>query len=139
MSEEALWSCPRCGRSFRTRNQWHSCVVQSIDAQFEGTAPAIRATFDRLVAEVERFGPVRVDAVKTGINLAARAHFAGARPQRQGLRVAFLLRRRVHSGRIVSVEPLSPPWVAHAVKLRGPDEVDAELLDWLREAYELKR
>ena len=132
------WHCPQCGREFRTRNQWHSCVSYTVEGHFEGKPPELREAFERLVGELRRLGPVRVDAVKTGINLAGRAHFGGVRVQTDRLRVGFLLGRQLDDPRILRTERLGPALVGHSVAVRSPANVDEQLLGWLAEAYALK-
>ena len=120
------------------RNQWHSCVTRTVESHFEGKPEEVRRTFGRLVGELERLGPIRVDAVKSGINIAGRAHFAGARPQMDGLRVGFVLDRQLGDPRILRREWVGGPFYAHSVKLASEAELDGQLLGWLAEAYELK-
>lgn len=135
---EALCVCPTCGRQFATPKQWHSCFATAVDTHFTGKAPWLRETFAALVAEIEGWGPLRVDAVKTSINLAARAHFAGVTVQRDALTVGFVLARRVEDPRIVRHEDLGGRWTGHRIRIAKPDDLDAQLLDWLKEAYVLK-
>ena len=133
----SFWRCSECEREFRLENQWHSCVRRSVEDHFEGKPEEVRRTFVRLVGELERLGPIRVDAVKSGINIAGRAHFAGARPQKDGLRVGFLLGRRLEHPRVLRAEWVGGRVYAHSVKLAREEDLD-ELLGWLAEAYELK-
>jgi hypothetical protein len=135
---EALWVCPTCGRQFATPKQWHSCLATAVGAHFAGKAPWLRECFDALVAEIERWGPLRVDAVKTSINLAARAHFAGVAVQKEALAVGFVLARKVDDPRIARHEDLGGRWTGHRVRIAKPSDLDAQLLNWLKEAYALK-
>jgi len=79
-----------------------------------------------------------VDAVKTSINLAARAHFAGVTVQKEALTVGFVLARRVEDLRIARHAFLGGRWIGHRVRVAKPDELDPQLLDWLKESYDLK-
>jgi hypothetical protein len=133
-----LWRCPRCGRQFRTRNQSHSCVSYTVESHFEGKPSAVRALYDLLLAEVRRFGPVRVDAVPSGINFAASSHFAGVQAQRRGLRVGFILERELDDPRMVRTEPLGPSKRAYSVRVDAPTDLDEQLVGWLAEAYALR-
>lgn len=133
-----LWTCPDCGRKFAKRNQWHSCRVRSVDDHLEGKNPQLRRTYDVLIANLEGFGPFRVDAVQTSINFISKHHFGGIVVQNSALRVGFMAGREIESARIVRVQRLGPNRVGHSVRLRSPDDIDEELLDWLREAYILQ-
>ena len=138
MAENALWRCPRCGREFRTRNQWHSCVTHTVESHFEGKPPELREAFDSLLAELRRLGPIRTDAVKSSINIAGRAHFAAVRPLRDCLNVGFVLGRRLDDPRLTRAEQLGPSLYGYRVKVRRADDLDEQLLGWLAEAYALK-
>ena len=32
MAQRPLWTCPRCGKSYVTRNMWHSCVIVPLES-----------------------------------------------------------------------------------------------------------
>ena len=131
----APWLCPRCRRPFRNRNQSHSCASRSVESFFEGR-PGLKPLFDAVVGTVERFGPIRIDASPSGINIAARSHFCGAKPVKDGLRVGFLLRRALVSPRVIHREPVGGGRAAYRVLIRRRRDLDAELRAWLREAYD---
>ncbi|MGH2628330.1 MAG: DUF5655 domain-containing protein [Anaerolineales bacterium] len=134
----AVWKCPDCGRRFAKRNQWHSCAVRGVEAHFEGVDPAVREIFDRLLERLHTLGPLRVDAVKTSINLISRHHFGGVMVRRKHLRVGFLSSEPIQSSRIVRSQRLGPKRVGNSVELHSRAEIDDQLMAWLREAYELQ-
>jgi hypothetical protein len=131
-----LWSCPDCGRTFANRNQTHTCAaLGELDRHFVGIGAPVRAAFDAIVAAVEALGPVTVLPEKTRIALHLRMSFAAFMPRRRWLAGHLVLARAVASPRFTRVETFSPRNVLHAVRLTGPDEVDAEFVGWLGEAY----
>lgn len=136
MSKEqsALWKCPQCGREFAKRNQWHSCLAHSADDHFRGKDPLLRKTFDVLIARLREFGPFRVDAVKTSINLISKHHFGGLTVQKKTLRLGFILDEVIENPRVVRTQKIGPNRVGHSVKLHSPDDIDEELLNWLKRA-----
>jgi hypothetical protein len=72
-----MWACPRCGRSFASRNQAHACAAPGdLDQHFIRAAPGVRATFDAVLAAVSVLGPVQVLAEKTRIALQVRMSLA---------------------------------------------------------------
>jgi hypothetical protein len=133
-----LWRCPECGREFAKPRQWHSCLTQDLADHFHGKNPTVRTIFDRLLNELRAIGPVRVDAVKTSINLISKHHFGGVKVRRNYLRIGFLAEAPIRSSRIVHSEHLGPSRVAHSVEIHSVDEVDEELVAWLTRAYELQ-
>jgi hypothetical protein len=131
----SLWTCPDCGREFAKRNQWHSCGARSVDDHFEGKDTQLRELYDALISKLQRFGPVRVDAVQTSINLISKHHFGGITVQKSALRLGFIASEKIEASRIVRAQRLGPNKVGHSVKLHSLEDIDEELLDWLRWAY----
>lgn len=133
-----MWVCPRCARTFANRNQTHTCApLGDLDAHFAGSAPTVRATFDRVLAVVRELGPVTVLPEKTRIALHVRMSFAAFMPRKRWLNGHLVLARRIESARFGRVEEFSRRNVLHAFRLTTPDEVDEEFAMWLAEAYEV--
>jgi len=106
-----------------------------LDAHFAGCEPVVREIFDRILAAVDRLGPVAVLAEKTRIALQARMSFAAFTPRRHWLNGHVVLVERLDSPRFTRIETYSPRNVLHAFRLDRADQVDAEVLDWLARAY----
>ncbi len=49
----------------------------TVDDQFTGKAPNVRAVYDYLVTQLRTFGPVHEEPKKTSIHLANTSGFAG--------------------------------------------------------------
>jgi hypothetical protein len=132
------WKCPQCSRTFARVKQWHSCDTRNIDAHFKGKSAKLKILFSAIVKQLKKLGLLRLDAVKSSINLISRHHFAGIAVRQDYLRVGFLARRPIESPRIVHTEVLGPNRVAHRVLVREAADIDAELLHWLAEAQEMQ-
>jgi hypothetical protein len=133
-----MWRCPICGQTFVSRNMPHSCQTVELDEHFARSEPSVRATFDALLAAVRELGPVTVNPTKSRISLQARMRFAAVeRPRRRHLNVHLVLTRPLESPRFTRVEFLAPYYFVHNLRLETPGEVDAELRQWLAEAYEV--
>jgi Domain of unknown function (DUF5655) len=136
----ALWTCPRCGRTFANPQQSHTCApLGGLEQHFTGKAPAVRATFDEVLAVVRSMGPVDVLPEKTRIALHVRMSFAAFVPRARWLDGHLVLARQVESRRFRRVEAYSPRNVLHAFRLTSPEEIDEEFRGWLREAYDVGR
>ena len=62
-----LWVCPVCGRTFANRNQSHTCApLGDLDRHFATSIPAVRATFDRVLAVLADVGPVAFSPRRPG-------------------------------------------------------------------------
>jgi Domain of unknown function (DUF5655) len=131
-----MWTCPVCGRTFANRNQSHSCRPPGdLDQHFQGSDPAVRAAFDRLLDIVAALGPVTLLPEKTRIALHVRMSFAALTPRRRWLDGHVVLARRLESPRFRRIEAYSPQNVLHAFRLSSPAEVDEEVAAWFAEAY----
>ena len=136
MSRPALWACPRCGRTFANVNQTHTCApLGDLDSEFAGSAPEVRATFDRLRAVIEAIGPVTILPEKTRIAFHVRMSFVAVMPRRNWLDGHLVLARRVDSPRFRRIETFSPRNVLHAFRITSPFEIDDEFTGWLADAY----
>lgn len=130
-----LWTCPRCGERFTTRNQQHSCGQFDIELLFARSLPVVRRLYDRFVHAVQSFGPVRVIPQKTRIALQVRMRFAALMPQKAALKGHLVLARRVDSARFERIETYSPRNHVHVFRLVEESELDAEFARLLRDAY----
>jgi hypothetical protein len=135
-----IWTCPRCGARFVTRNMSHGCGEYSVDGYFEGKPARLRRLYDALVALVGEFGPFEQVPTKTRVAFMVRVRFAAVnRVRRDGLVCHLWLKRRIESPRFMKVELLErSDWIHHFV-LRSEAELDDELRGWMREANDVGR
>ena len=131
------WACPNCRRVFSKARQWHSCEVKRLDEHFRGRDPELREIFDELVARLRKLGPVKVDPVKTSINLTARYHLGAVTVRGTFLRLGFLSDRRIQDDRIVHFERLGPAKFGHSVVIESIEDLDDVVMGWLASAYRL--
>ena len=109
----------------------------TIDDQFTGQAPNVRAVYDRLLAQLRTFGTVHEEPKKTSIHLANRSGFAGVHTRKNYLILTIRSDHLIDSPRIVKSEQVSKRRYHQEVKLQTPEDVDAEVLGWLKAAYDL--
>jgi uncharacterized protein DUF5655 len=130
------WTCPECGARFVTRNLSHSCVKRAAEEFFAASPPGGVAHARALIAELERFGPVTLHAVKTRIALMVDVRFAAInRIGRDAIRAHLWLRKRYASKRFAKIEKLGErDWLYHFV-VSDTQPIDAELRRFLRRAY----
>ena len=133
-----LWRCTNCGREFAKRNQWHSCLAHTVAGHFRGKDPQVRQTYELLLTRLREFGPLRVDAVKSSVNLVSKYHFGGLSVRRNYIRLGFLSCEVIENERIIRIQKQGPNRVSHWVRLRSPSDVDGRLMSWLKKAYTLQ-
>jgi len=133
--KKPLWTCPRCGHRFVTRNLWHSCTRRRLADHFTGKDRLVRELYNRYVALVRTFGPVTVYAQKTRIVFQARVRFAGAATRKHWLEGGLWLKRRAAHPLFHRVEKIPPNNYVYTFRLTKPEDLDDELTALLREAY----
>ena len=129
------WTCPVCARTFARGDQFHSHATRDLDAHFAGRPEQLRAAFDKLVASLP--SDVHVEALRTVIILSARRTFSFITVQAKRLLVGVFLDVPIDSSRVVKIHHDSEHKVGSVIDVRRIDEVDSELRQWLRDAYEV--
>ena len=130
-----LWTCPKCGHAFVTRNLWHSCGRHRLADHFAGKPANLRATFRRWVAVARSCGPVTVYAQKTRIVIQARVRFAGAVVRQEWLDAGLWLKRRVTHPKVRRIEDFGKLGYGVHFRLTAPADIDRSLAALMREAY----
>ncbi len=130
-----LWRCPKCSARFVIKNMWHSCGKYSLAAHFSGCERHVFPLFKRFEKMVRACGPVIMIPQKTRIVFQARVRFAGCVLRKAHLDCALALLRRHNDPRFYKIESYSRRFHGHRFRVKSPDELDAALRRWLREAY----
>jgi hypothetical protein len=113
--------------------------VESVDHLFEGKTPELRAIYEQLVEQLQQFGAVRVAPKQTSIHLEKNSGFAGIHPRKSSLNLEFRIDYKIDDPRITRTQQLSARRFEHTVKLENASDIDAQLLKWLKDAYELSK
>ena len=97
----------------------------------------MRQTYDRLLQGARKFGPVAEEPKKTSIHLVNRTAFAGVATRKNAIILTVKSDRKLASPRIHKSEQASAKRFHHEVKLTSPQQVDSEIVKWLKDAYAL--
>lgn len=85
-----LWTCPKCGAKFVTKNLWHSCGRATLDDWKAHMGPKERKLYDRFEKMIAECGEYYVAPAKTRIAFMGRVRFAGiTRLSEQGMTCSF--------------------------------------------------
>jgi hypothetical protein len=95
--------------------------------------------YEQLINELQRFGQLKIEPKKTSIHLGNRFGFAGIYTRKNYINLEVHLNYKLASQRVNKVEQASANRYHHTIKLTNADEIDRELLNWLRQAYDLKK
>ncbi len=132
----ASWTCPDCGRRFARSRQSHECAPAMGIEEYFATGPRFeRPIFEAVLDHLETLGPVHVEPVSVGIFIKNDGSLVELRPMRKWVALSFSLRRRVDHPKIARKPIVAGARIFHVVNLTGPDDLDAQVRDWLTEAY----
>lgn len=137
MTLKGLWTCPRCGRRFANRNQSHSCGHYTIKQHLKGKSSLVMSLYERFVELVKRCGPVSIVPAKTRIGFQVRMTFAAVTLKAHDLNAHVVLSRRLENTRFTRIESITPRCHVHHFRVQSMEELDDEVVAWLKEAYEV--
>jgi hypothetical protein len=105
-----------------------------IDSQYKGKEH-FRPIYDRLIGEISKFGgDVEVSPKMANVSLRRKKQFALLHPvTKTRFEIGINLKGQQPSGKLL---PSGNAMCTHKINLTGIDDIDQEVLDWLRKAYE---
>ena len=103
----------------------------------DGKDPLVAAIYRKLLAELEQFGPLIEEPKKTSIHLVHKTALAGVETRQNYLILNIKSAAPLGSVRAMRSEQVSAHRYHTRFKLTDPVEIDAELLGWLKQAYEI--
>ena len=109
----------------------------TVHNHFEGKAPSVKKTYDHLLKLLREFGIIIEEPKKTSIHLVNKTALAGIATRKDYLILTIKSDRKLTSPRIHKTEQVSAKRFHHEVKLTTPENLDDELVGWLKDAYEL--
>jgi Domain of unknown function (DUF5655) len=130
-----LWTCPRCRRQFKNRNQAHSCGQFTVEQLLDGKPQEVVELYERLADVVHRCGEVLIAPTNTRVLFKVRTVFASVAVSKNWLDGVFVLGRRLKHRRIKKAQE-EYPGIVHFLRIEKIEDLDADLASWLQEAYD---
>ncbi|MEZ4959100.1 MAG: DUF5655 domain-containing protein [Saprospiraceae bacterium] len=133
-----MWTCPNCQRTFKNENQAHGCHrIDKMD--FFAKRPAfLWELYKKVVEGARAFGEFREEAVPPDvIFFKTKSTFLAVKVKKDHLDIAFFL------DHVEDVPPMSKYLqtskrrVVHIVPVDSAEEINVQLLEWMRASYEL--
>lgn len=107
-----------------------------ISAQYSGKKAGLKPIYDALIAGVSKFGDVEVSPKKAYVSLRRAKQFAIFQPSTATrLDVGINLKGVKPAGRLEASGSFNA-MVSHRVRVETPKDVDKELVNWLKQAYD---
>ena len=107
----------------------------SINDHFADKDPNVRNLYDKLLEVLNSFGPIIEEPKKTSIHLVRKSALAGVETRKSYLLLNIKSDHEIDSPRILKTDQPSARRFHLKVKIAVRDDFDAELEDWLKEAF----
>jgi len=133
------WICPDCRKSFRNKNQWHSCYKLNLDDHLLHKSPEIQELVYLLISELKAFGPVEINPVKSVIQVKAGATFLSIKPKKEYVELEFQLGEEIDEFPIHRTIRISGNRVLHFMCIQTKKDINDQLIQWLKGSYLLVR
>ena len=99
--------------------------------------PSYQKVYARLLTAVAAFGPIKEERGERSALVRSRGGFLGVHPKRDGLDLQIVSDHVIRAARVTKVDRVSARRFHVHVRIASPKDVDAQLLGWLRDAYDL--
>ena len=109
----------------------------TVASHFEGKDAVVQQIYDHLLKTLRQLGAVHEAPKQTSIHLDNASGFAGVYTRKNYILLLFRTDYPIDDPRITKREQHSARRFMHIVKLTQESDVDAQLLKWLEDAYQL--
>jgi hypothetical protein len=99
--------------------------------------PEVTHLYTKLLECLKPLGEVVVEEKKTSIHLKSRAAFAGVHPRKEYFILTIVSDKPIQSPRVSKAEQVSKSRFHNEVRVEKEEDIDLELLEWIKEAYVL--
>lgn len=133
-----MWACNKCKRVFTRTKQQHSCKTIPLEQHFKNK-PLAKELFNNLLLQISKdIGKCKIISLPCCIHLFGNYDFLAILPHRDNLEVRFAYRGNIKSSRVTQSVNLSTQLIKICVDIKNIEEIDTELLEWLKTSYSLK-
>ncbi len=132
-----MWKCPTCDRRFSNANQAHSCEVFDEAYHFANKPGEVKDIYLEISKQLIHFENIRISYVKNAITFAGDATFLAIKPKKKCLEIEFLLDETIIDASIYKTINLSAKRIAHYVRVKHKQDVNKQLIGWIKRAYEI--
>ena len=128
--------CYHC-RQWIEEGEKHDCWTTTEAALTRDLSEDLQDAWQRLRETVVAFGDQRIYASHHSIMFSRKSCYFFVRPKKSYLELCVFLGRTLKTPQVRRIDRASKSKVVHFFHIRHRDEVEAPMIDWLHEAYEL--
>ncbi len=132
-----MWICPECGRKFARNNQSHSCSQYDPEFLFIGKGEEIRLLYKILIDKVMAFGEVDIHFGKWNLTIRRLSTFLSIMVEKGHLTLVFISEKPIDDFPVYQHHQHTASRFSNVVKIESEDEIDDQLIGWLKQAWEL--
>ncbi|MDP4264304.1 MAG: DUF5655 domain-containing protein [Bacteroidota bacterium] len=133
-----MWTCPKCKRSFKRKDQNHSCVLITKESLFVNRPPELKKIYEQVVKIVQRFGEYREETVRPDvIYFKTKSTFLAVKVKKDHLEIEFFLDHLENVPPVSNYLQTSKNRVAHVVPVDNAKDIDRQLSGWMKHSYDL--
>jgi predicted transport protein len=112
-------------------------MITDLESHFVNKQQNVIDTFEKIKNEVMQLEGVQINSVKNAILFQAKSNFLAVKPKKTHLDIEFVLNEKVEEFPIYKTFQATKSKCAHFVRLESQEEVDEQLLSWIKNAYEI--
>ena len=132
-----MWICPECGRKFARNKQSHSCIEYNPEDLFFGKGDNTRVLYNTLIDRVKAFGDMEVHSGKWNLTVRRLSTFLSILIEKNHLTLVFISSEPIDEFPVYQHYQHTGSRFSNSVKIEGEDEIDDQLIRWLKQAWEL--
>ncbi len=130
-----MWICNKCKRVFKRTNQQHSCKTVSIEQHFRNKELA-QDLFYYLFKQINNeIGQCKTISLACCIHLFGNYDFLAILPHKDRLEIRFAYKGNIKSSRVTQSVNLSKNLIKICIDIKNKEDINSELIDWLRISY----
>lgn len=108
------------------------------DNVVSAASPTARQLYLTLTEKLRAFGPFEVELKKSSVHLVRTSAFCGVRFRQQYLLLTIKSAAPMKSERVARAEQISKSRWHNDVRVSSDAEIDLQLMNWLKESYDLR-
>jgi hypothetical protein len=112
-------------------------VVTDLESHFIGKQEKVKETFDALLKVIATLENVSINSLKNAILFTNKTHFLAVKPKKAWLDIEFVLDEKLEGFPIHKTVQASKKKWAHFMRLGASSEMDEQLVNWIKKAYEI--
>jgi hypothetical protein len=131
-----LWKCPKCGLQFEKKHQSHSCKLFPLEQHFKNKDKG-KLLYEKFELAIRReFGSLKIESLECCIHFVSTFTFVAIKILKNKIRVDFTLTHEIKNDRIKLVSHFSLNRYLYYIDILAEDEINTELIEWIKEAHD---